>query len=171
MTDQLAASRAIADTIKKGGFMHSSSLTERAKIAVVNDDATYLALIRDILEECDYDVTVFITVDDAYQAICVYNPDLIIVDLLFPDSKHGVDLISMLWLNRNTRHIPIVVCSAATAELREMQSYLHSKNIGTLYKPFDLDELIHTVAHALQSKTLSAEPGIESHFPPTDPTM
>ena len=171
MTDQIAASRATVDVIKEGGVMLSASLTERPRIAVVNDDATYLALIRDILEDCDYEVTAFITVDDAYQAICAYNPNLIIVDLLFPDSKHGVDLISMLWLNRNTRHIPIIVCSAATSQLREMQSYLHSKNIATLFKPFDLDELINTVAYALQSRTLSSEPDVESHLPTTDPNL
>lgn len=148
--------------------MTSSPESRRLKIAVADDDVAFLDLLRDVLEEYGHEVRTFMTIDEAYQAIVSYQPDVIIVDLLFPESKHGIDLISMLWLTEVTRHIPVIVCSAATAELREMQAYLHKKNIATLYKPFDLDELIDTVTQAL--RLAGVKPGQEPpETTPVDP--
>lgn len=115
------------------------------RVAVVNDDAAYLQLLQDLLSDEGYEVAVFHTVEVAYQQIRDYRPHLLIVDLLFPESKQGVDLISMLWLNSETRNIPIIVASAATVQLRSMEDMLRSKGITVLYKPFDLQELLDAI--------------------------
>lgn len=115
------------------------------RVAVVNDDAAYLQLLQELLSDEGYEVAVFHTVEVAYQEIRGYQPHLLIVDLLFPESKQGVDLISMLWLNGETRNIPIIMASAATMQLKAMEDMLRSKGITVLYKPFDLEELLGAV--------------------------
>jgi DNA-binding response OmpR family regulator len=122
------------------------------RVAVVNDDAAYLQLLQELLSDEGYEVAVFHTVEVAYQEIRNYQPHLLIVDLLFPESKQGVDLISMLWLHADTRAIPIIVASAATTQLKSMEDMLRAKGITVLYKPFDLEDLLlairrMTVAH------------------------
>jgi hypothetical protein len=37
------------------------------------------------------------------------------------------------------------VCSGAIKELKEIEGYLAQKNVGVLYKPFDIDELLRLV--------------------------
>jgi hypothetical protein len=59
-------------------------------------------------------------------------------------------------MNRETADIPIIVCSGAIKELKEMEGYLVSKNIGVLYKPFDIDDLLNLVQTKLENPDSAA---------------
>ena len=63
-----------------------------------------------------------------------------------------MELLQKLQLDRTTAGIPLIICSAARQELRDMEGYLASKDIDVLYKPFDIDELLNMVSHKFGKK-------------------
>ena len=120
-------------------------------ILVVNDTQEILELFQAILEEeAGYKVTLTSIQPQMLDMVKDVKPDLIISDHVFGEEKTGWQFIQRLKMDRETAPIPIIVCSGAIKELKEMEGYLVSKDIGVLYKPFDVDELINLVAEKLE---------------------
>jgi CheY-like chemotaxis protein len=119
-------------------------------ILVVNDTQEILELFRAILEEeAGYKVTLSSIQPRMLDVVKEIKPDLIISDHVFGEEKLGWQFLQRLKMDRETANIPLIVCSGAVKELKEMEGYLMSKGIGVLYKPFDVDELIALVANKL----------------------
>lgn len=121
-------------------------------IMVINDTQEILEMFRAILEEEGYEVILysFAILDmDEYERV---KPDLIILDLVFGSEKSGWQMMQKLKMNRPTANIPIILCTAATNAVREMEGYLLSKGVTVILKPFDIDDLITAVKLALQSR-------------------
>src|SRR5947207_4162023 len=113
---------------------------------VVNDTQEILELFRQILEEeGGFEVILCSFEPQMLEHIKEIKPDLIISDHVFGEEKIGWQFIQRLKMDRETAGIPVIVCSAAIKELKEMEGYLTQKNIGVLYKPFDVDELLNLV--------------------------
>lgn len=120
-------------------------------ILVVNDTEEILELFTQILhEEAGYEVTMASYQPQMIDFVKQIEPDLIISDHVFGEEKIGWQFVQRLKMDRATMHIPVVVCSGAIRELKEIEGYLQSKNVGVLYKPFDIDELLHLVAKKLE---------------------
>ena len=119
----------------------------RKHILVVNDTQEILELFRAILEEeVGYTVTLTSIKPQMLEMVKEIKPDLIISDHVFGEEKLGWQFIQRLKMDRQTANIPLIVCSGAVKELKDMEGYLTSKDIGVLYKPFDVDELINLIA-------------------------
>jgi CheY-like chemotaxis protein len=58
-------------------------------------------------------------------------------------------LLEQIRLYPPTKHIPIIVCTAAVNEMREQEETFHHKGIPVIYKPFDIDELLEVVHQTL----------------------
>jgi len=120
-------------------------------ILVINDTAEILELFREILHgEAGYEVTISSFQPEIMTEILAAKPDLIISDHVFGEEKIGWQFIQKLKMVRETAHIPVIVCSGAVKELKEMEGYLTAKNIGILFKPFDVDELLDLVERKLE---------------------
>jgi len=122
------------------------------RIMVINDTQEILDMFRAILEEEGYEVILysFAILDmNEYERV---KPDLIILDLVFGSEKSGWQMLQKLKMNRPTANIPIILCTAATNAVREMEGYLLSKGVTVILKPFDIDDLAAAVKLALQSR-------------------
>src|SRR5688500_17770691 len=127
------------------------------RILVVNDTQEILELFHEILHvEGGYDVELCSVAPSIVDAVREVNPDLVISDHVFGEEKIGWQFIQRLKLHRATADIPIIVCSGAIKELKEMEGYLVSKNIGVLYKPFDVDDLLNLVQAKLENPDVAA---------------
>jgi DNA-binding response OmpR family regulator len=133
-------------------------------IMVINDTQEILELFREILHgEAGYEVSLFSFEPQMLEHVKSVNPDLIISDHVFGEEKVGWQFIQRLKMDRETAGIPVIVCSGAIKELKEMEGYLMQKNIGVLYKPFDIDELLNLVETKLrEGPTRAAEREIDS---------
>jgi DNA-binding NtrC family response regulator len=114
---------------------------------VINDTQEILELFQDILHgEAGYEVILSSFEPQMLEHVKAVKPDLIISDHVFGEEKIGWQFIQRLKMDRETADIPVIVCSGAIKDLKEMEGYLMQKNIATLYKPFDIDELLNLVA-------------------------
>ncbi len=145
---------------------HKGKGREKAKhILVVNDTEEILELFRQILhEEAGYEVTLTSFQPQMVEFVKQIKPDLIISDHVFGQERVGWQFVQALKLDRETMNIPLIVCSGAINELRGNEGYLVSKNVGVLYKPFDVDELLHMVETKLDEQDSPAVHVRESHL-------
>ena len=117
-----------------------------ARIIIINDTQEILELFRAILEEeMGHEVILDSYKPHMVEVIKDIMPDLIISDHVFGEEKIGFQLLQRLKMDRVTANIPVIICSAAVKDLKEMEGFLTAKGVGVLYKPFDVDELIQLV--------------------------
>ena len=85
-----------------------------------------------------------------------HHPDLIILDYIFGGEKQGWQLLQKLKMRRETAKIPVIICTAAIREVREIEGFLLAKGVGVVPQPFDIDDLFVAVKSALESPTTTA---------------
>lgn len=121
-----------------------------AKIALVNDDTVFLTLMHDLLEECEgYEVVFCKESQNAYQFAKDQRPDMVLLDIRIGGEEAGWTILELLTLDPATRHIPVIVCSAAIRDLQAQEQLLNRYGVDILPKPFDLDTLLEKVRQAL----------------------
>ncbi len=126
------------------------------RIMVINDTQEILDLFRQILEPEGYEVILYSFAPNELQEIERHQPDLIILDLLFGAERLGWQLLQKLRMRQSTQTIPVIVCTAAIQQVREIEGYLHGQGIEIVPKPFDLEALLAAVERALQLPKYSA---------------
>ena len=124
-----------------------------SRIAVVNDDTTFLSLMGEVLQDGGHDVLVCKEGSSSYAVLKRELPDLVIVDIRMDTPDAGWMVCELLTLDPRTRHIPIIVCSANIHNLREKRHWLAEHGVGAIAKPFDLDDLDKAVNTALETGT------------------
>ena len=114
----------------------------RSLIAVVNDDAPFLELMEQLLEEEGYRVLPINEGEQAYQKIKRQRPELVILDIRLGTPDTGWLVLETLRLDPALRNIPVIICSADLRALQEREEYLRRMDCECLPKPFDLDQLL-----------------------------
>lgn len=79
------------------------------------------------------------------------TPDAIILDFIVLDEQRGWQFLQALRMNRGTRDIPVIVCTAAAGLVQELLQHLNAMSVWILLKPFDLDHLLAAVQGALDA--------------------
>ncbi|MDQ2905495.1 MAG: response regulator [Chloroflexota bacterium] len=111
------------------------------KILVVDDDEEILEAIQIALEMEGYAVKTSVN-GDCFQHLNGDVPDLILLDILLT-GEDGRDLCQQLKRREDTRHIPVILCSAHFSG--DLITYLSGASTF-LPKPFEVDELLATIA-------------------------
>lgn len=123
-----------------------------ARVTVVNDNPDFLELMHDILEDDRYDAT---TIDgdraDALDLIRDSRPDLLMIDLrMGSDMLHGWDIAQQVRAAPEFDGLPVLICSGDVPALKSLEADLEGAlHVGTLVKPFGVDELTDTLDRLL----------------------
>lgn len=117
-------------------------MNERRRILAVDDHEDMLELIRMTLEG-QYDVLTLSNPMDIFELMDVFEPDLLILDVMMPRVT-GFQLVEMMRKNAATRDLPIIILSAKTSAGEIKHGY---KLGATLYlpKPFQPERLLKNV--------------------------
>jgi CheY-like chemotaxis protein len=128
------------------GVAKSGSLQEQHKhIFVINDTIAILELFTALLEDEGYRVTTdgfTIEMVELLRRVKAERPDLLVLDFLIQDEGKGWQFLQMLRMDRETRDIPVVVCTAAVKLVEDLQPHLDAMGVGVVLKPFDIDNLL-----------------------------
>jgi DNA-binding response OmpR family regulator len=114
-----------------------------AKIVVIEDDPTFLDLLRVHLASAGHEV---LTAEDAalgLRAVITEQPDLILLDLTVP-YLDGFEMIKVLRNDPATKKIPVVVLTGR----RDDETFAQARKLGAsqfLTKPVARDLLIRTI--------------------------
>lgn len=118
-------------------------------IAVVNDDTIFLELMHDLLTSEGYRTAIWKEGDTAYEMIKEHRPLLVILDIRMERPDTGWMVLELLRLDPTTAHIPVIICSADTEQIRAKEAYLRDKRCDILEKPFLLEDLLAKVHAAI----------------------
>lgn len=115
------------------------------RILILDDNPAILEVVTDALAYAQFEVLDITLGSQLFGAVRNFGPDLILLDYKLADTNGG-DLCRKLKDTPEYRHIPVIIFSA----------YFTADDIdkpggcdGILYKPFDLDSLLSTVAEHL----------------------
>jgi CheY-like chemotaxis protein len=128
---------------------------EQRHILVINDTPQILALFDELLGEAGYRVTTdrfTVETDRLLADLKELAPDLVILDLVIGSEGLGWQFLQMLKMDRSTREMPIIVCSAAVRQVHELQAHLDDMGVAVVLKPFDIDHLLNVVSNVLDSE-------------------
>lgn len=115
------------------------------KILVVNDTQEILDLFRDIFEEEGYEVFLYSYTFNDLVEIKRVKPDLVILDYLIGGEDYGWQMLQKLKMDQATANIPVIVCTGALRQVRELEGHLKEKGVAVVLKPFDIDDLLRAV--------------------------
>jgi len=125
------------------------------RIGVVNDDTVFLDMMEAVLKDHGWETMVYREGHSAFAALKADPPDLIILDIRLEEPETGWTLLELLTLERQTRSVPVIVCSAALLDLRAHEELLRQYGIKILPKPFDIDALYRCVEESLIGSSAS----------------
>jgi len=121
-----------------------------AKIVIIEDDLTFLDLLRVHLASAGHEV---LTAEDAVlglRAVIDNAPDLILLDLSVP-YLDGFEMIEALHTDPATRNIPVIVITGRGDD----ETYTQARKLGAaqlLTKPVARDLLMKAIDGQLDSK-------------------
>ena len=119
-------------------------------IAVFDDDAVILAMMRDALTGEGYNIVVETTADNALAIVLRERPALVILDFWMADRPAGLQTLRLIREHPETGATPVLICSADRAALRDYAEDWHALGCETLEKPFDLNDLLERVARLVK---------------------
>lgn len=117
-------------------------------ILVVNDDPAILTLFQELLEEEGYTVTLDKfgrQTGELLEVIRTLKPDLVIMDFIIGHEDSGWQLLQAAKMDRETRNIPVIVCTGAIRQVTELSQHLDAMDVHVVIKPFDIDHLIEVI--------------------------
>jgi CheY-like chemotaxis protein len=117
-------------------------------ILTVNDDPAILNLFDELLSDEGYHVILdqfSRTTADILNDIRSIQPDLVIMDFIIGGEGSGWQLLQAVKMDRATRFIPIIVCTGAVRQIKELSTHIDEMNVRVVLKPFDIDHLLEIV--------------------------
>lgn len=111
-------------------------------ILAIDDDEAILEVYTALLQYEGYHVTVSRAPIEDLQEIARLAPSLLILDLKFGAHLQALPFIEKLRAYPPTKDLPIILTTAAAAEIKTYEAKLQQEGITIIFKPFDIDELI-----------------------------
>lgn len=123
------------------------------QILVVDDKNELLHLMRRVLEDEQYQVSILQDGREAFNSVKSQLPDLLILDLKL-GTVSGQDILKQLKDDHVTADIPVIVYTAAVLEAEEVNRLVlsnprHYHDVHVVQKPFELNNLLTLVQQLL----------------------
>jgi DNA-binding response OmpR family regulator len=124
------------------------------RILVVDDRNELLHLMRRVLEDEQYQVSIHQDGKDAFMQVKSMLPDLLILDLKLGDMS-GKDILKQVKSDLATAEVPVIVYTAAVLEADEVTRLINDdpqfyRYVSLLRKPFELTALLDKVEELLE---------------------
>jgi len=119
----------------------------KPRILIVEDDADIANMLKIFFTGQNYETEIAIRGSDALDKTHQILPNLIILDIMLPDTN-GYDVCRKLRVSPRTRHIPVIFLT----QKDERSDKLQGLELGAddyITKPFDIDELKLRVQNAI----------------------
>ena len=109
-------------------------------LLVVEDDRDIATMLKGVLEDCGgYLVILATNASQAFDIVSEVRPDLFLLDYRLPDLD-GLELYHRLHAHRQLATIPVLFLTAHAPK-----DLLENEHLCSLSKPFEVDDLQHTI--------------------------
>lgn len=125
-------------------------MASKPRISVVNDYPAFLEMVEEALVGEGYEVQTIPKHQGAFEQLKSWGPDLIVLDLVLGNIAAGWGLLDQIKFDPELGGLPILLCSAATKEIREVAPSLPAKGVEYLEKPFDLETFLQKLSKMIE---------------------
>jgi len=132
------------------------------KILVVDDERNIVELLTINLKRFGYDVISAYTGMEAITLTSLEQPDLILLDIMLPDSD-GIKICSMIRNNERTKDIPIIMVSAKSQEEDKIEGLMAGAD-DYITKPFSVKEIEARIQSVLRRSKKNKLTGSETYL-------
>jgi CheY-like chemotaxis protein len=121
-----------------------------ARIAVIDDDPTFLELMQDLLGGGEgYEVFTCASWVDGLEFVKRVQPDLVMLDLMLGREQAGWAVLELLRSDPATTSTPVILCSAAARALDGQTERCSEFAVEVIAKPFDVEDLLVAIERLL----------------------
>jgi two-component system KDP operon response regulator KdpE len=127
-----------------------------AKVLVVDDEPNILRSLAQYLSTEDFNVEMASSGMEALEKVESFLPELILLDVMMP-GMDGFEVLDKIKSNPAFARTPVIMLTARDQSADVLKGY---QSGATAYqvKPFDMDELLETIAKVLaESRAEAAE--------------
>lgn len=117
-------------------------------VLIVDDEYAIVDALSGLLEDEGYGVRAAANGRDALARIAEARPGILLVDLMMP-VMDGRELVATLRADPQLRTLPIILLSAVPRSIFERHGVIEAS--AYLQKPFDVHELLATIANLIQA--------------------
>ena len=123
-------------------------MNPKKKILVIDDSETNNLLIKSLFEDTEqYEVYIENNSTIALDKTLIYNPDVILLDLMMP-FKDGIVVFKELKNHPSTKKIPVIVVSARY-EKKEVELLMKMGAVDYILKPIGINNVFERVEKVL----------------------
>lgn len=122
----------------------------KPKILIVDDERIVRETLQEAFEEQGYDVKISSSGKEGIREFVLFEPDLVILDLVLGDSD-GIDILKQM-KNKN-EEVQVIIITA----YGDVEEAIEAGKIGAndfVKKPYDLNEILGRVQNALDTRSL-----------------
>ncbi|WP_285057499.1 response regulator [Pedobacter ginsengisoli] len=116
-------------------------------ILIIENDESVLELLQEIFKNEGYETHCYRQADDIFKLVDDFKPDLVLLDYILPGINGG-ELCAQLKKDPETRHIPVVICSAYPQVMLSLGSYGCNAFIA---KPFELTDMVAQIEDCIKN--------------------
>ncbi len=140
-------------------------------ILVADSRPESLGFYNYLLVDAGYTPALCMSANACHALARLIDPALIIIDLRLSSVDCGLRVIGDLADDPQTRHIPLVVCTADVSSARTHAAWLKSRVRAVLEKPFEVASFFETISGILSTSTTpeTPSPGVRSVVEPKCP--
>lgn len=120
------------------------TIRDEINVLIVDDIIANLTVLAEMIKKAGFIARPVTSVSQALEAIDIYEPQLILLDISMPDMD-GFELCEMLKSNTKTRDIPIIFISAMNSTVDKIKGFKLGA-VDFITKPFELEEVILRVS-------------------------
>jgi excisionase family DNA binding protein len=138
----------LTEFLRASGCHHSLPLNaDGALVLVVDDEAPFRELLRELLDQAGYRVTLAGGAREAMERIANHRPDLVITDIAMP-GEDGTELTRTLRREPALAQVPVIAVTGAFNERSLADIYQAGADV-LLSKPVRLEHLLAEVQRLL----------------------
>jgi CheY-like chemotaxis protein len=125
----------------------------KGRILVLDDDEDTLEVLSVLLQDEGYEEYQRDLLIEDLAEVERLAPVVMIVDSYMGAKHAGWEFLQRLKAHPPTAHIPIILCTAGSLTPEQIHT-TQDQEIPVVYKPFDLNELLHLV-HSLTEQSVA----------------
>ncbi|MCX7011668.1 MAG: response regulator [Candidatus Sumerlaeota bacterium] len=120
------------------------------RVLIADDEEDVKDVMQMFLEGEGYEVETAYDGLDALDRVRTFQPDVILLDIMMP-VVDGIQVCRKLKSDEKTKHIPVIMVSAAAKREKEGEAY-DAGAAAYVLKPFQPEELVRVVERCLAGR-------------------
>ena len=113
----------------------------KKNICVLEDNDDIREIIEIILQQEEYEVMSYATIEAFWKRPKTENPDMFVLDVMLPDGN-GLEVCNELKSSASTNKIPVLIMSAHS-NITTMRQKCNAEDF--ISKPFDINDFVHRI--------------------------